>query len=197
VSSGFDPTSRRRRARLQQARPGTPSVKTNGNSSPTAGGRLSGLSFRGFRPGGNGTAGRNGTPSRNGATNGHANGNGGPQQRRRRASLYRRNRMLPRKSRVMRVTVITLLVLLALMATGAGVAFAGYNIFKSQLPDVAAVAADEPNLDSYVYDSSGSLIHVFHDSGIRHDHAALGAVSRWVKLATIDVEDRHFYSEGS
>ncbi|HWW10005.1 MAG TPA: transglycosylase domain-containing protein [Candidatus Acidoferrales bacterium] len=197
MSSGFDPPSRRRRARLQQARPGTPSVKTNGNGSPTPGGRLGGLNFRGFRPGGNGTARRNGTPARNGATNGHANGNGGPQQRRRRASLYRRNRMLPRKSRVMRVTVITLLVLLGLMATGAGVAFAGYNIFKSQLPDVAAVAADEPNLDSYVYDSSGSLIHVFHDSGIRHDHAALGAISRWVKLATIDVEDRHFYSEGS
>ena len=46
------------------------------------GGRLSALNFRGFRPGGNG-GGRNGTPARNGAANGHPNGNGGPQQRRR------------------------------------------------------------------------------------------------------------------
>ena len=198
MSSGFDPPSRRPRAKLQQSRQGTPAVKRNGNGNGTStvGGRLSALNFRGFRPGGNG-GGRNGTPARNGAANGHPNGNGGPQQRRRRASLYRRNRLLPRKSRVFRVTVITLLVLMALSATGAGVAFAGYNIFKSQLPDAASVLANEPNLDSYVYDSSGSLIHVFHDSGIRHDHAALGSISRWVKLATIDVEDRHFYSEGS
>ncbi|HXA30520.1 MAG TPA: transglycosylase domain-containing protein, partial [Candidatus Angelobacter sp.] len=38
---------------------------------------------------------------------------------------------------------------------------------------------------------------VLHNSDFRHDHIALQDVSRWVKLATVDVEDRHFYEHSS
>src|SRR4029077_17071593 len=72
--------------------------------------------------------------------------------------------------------------------------------YKAQLPDVLSVAAMEPPQDSYVYDSTGKLLEVFdaaRASGYRHVHVALANGSKWVQLATIDVEDRHFYGEGS
>ena len=55
----------------------------------------------------------------------------------------------------------------------------------------------EPPLDSHVYDAQGNLIAVFNDNGVRHVHASLDNISLYMRLATIDVEDRHFYSEGS
>jgi membrane peptidoglycan carboxypeptidase len=117
--------------------------------------------------------------------------------RRRRASAYRQVRRVPRRHRAIRVVLIVVAVLAAFGATAAGVAFAGYNIYKAQLPDATTIAGLEPALDSYVYDSTGALIYVYHGQGARHDHIALANVSRWVKLATVDIEDRHFYTEGS
>ena len=55
----------------------------------------------------------------------------------------------------------------------------------------------EPPLDSRVVDGNGTLICLLHDNGNRHQHVAIDQVSRWVKLATVDVEDRHFYENGS
>jgi membrane peptidoglycan carboxypeptidase len=75
--------------------------------------------------------------------------------------------------------------------------FVGYASYRSQLPDAATVAAMEPPLDSHVYDAKGNLIAVFNDNGVRHVHATLDNISLYMRLATIDVEDRHFYSEGS
>ena len=140
------------------------------------------------------------------AAGGNGNGNGGrgtalngaratASGRRRRASIYRVRRT-PRRRRFIRILLFALAVFSLISATVVGVVFAGYNIYKAQLPDAATIAGMEPPLDSYVYDASGKLIYIFHGDS-RHDHIPLAQVSRWVKLATVDVEDRHFYSEGS
>jgi len=52
----------------------------------------------------------------------------------------------------------------------------------------------EPPLDSHVFDAQGALIAVFNTSGSRHVHARLDNISLYARLATIDVEDRHFYA---
>ena len=75
--------------------------------------------------------------------------------------------------------------------------FIAYASYRTQLPDAATVAAMEPPLDSHVFDAKGNLIAVFNDPGVRHVHASLDNISKYARLGTIDVEDRHFYSEGS
>lgn len=80
---------------------------------------------------------------------------------------------------------------------GLVVVWAAYNSYLSQLPDAQTLAAAEPALDSHVYAADGSLLYIFHDPDARHEHVALTNVSRWVILATIDTEDRHFYAESS
>jgi len=96
-----------------------------------------------------------------------------------------------------RILLITLTVLGSLAGGLAGAVLVAYASYRTQLPDAQTVAAMEPALDSHVYDAKGDLIAVFNDPGSRHVHASLDSISRWVRLATIDVEDRHFYSEGS
>jgi membrane peptidoglycan carboxypeptidase len=115
-----------------------------------------------------------------------------PLRRRRRAGIHR-----PRKGHRLRIAVIVLTVLASLAGGMVAAIFAGYASYRSQLPDAATVAAMEPSLDSHVYDSAGNLIAVFSTSGSRHVHASLDNISLYARLATIDVEDRHFYSEGS
>ncbi len=93
------------------------------------------------------------------------------------------------------------MIVLAVLGSIAGglfaVVFVGYASYRSQLPDAATVAAMEPPLDSHVFDAKGNLIAIFNDKGVRHVHARLDDISLYMRLATIDVEDRHFYSEGS
>jgi membrane peptidoglycan carboxypeptidase len=115
-----------------------------------------------------------------------------PLRRRRRAHLRR-----PHKRHRLRIAVITVTVLASVSAALIGAAFIAYASYRTQLPDAATVAAMEPPLDSHVFDSKGNLIAVFNDNGVRHVHATLDNISQFAKLATIDVEDRHFYSEGS
>jgi membrane peptidoglycan carboxypeptidase len=138
-------------------------------------------------------------PSRQVRRNGARSAANGGMPRRRRASLYRPR--FRRRRRALRVLLIATLLLALFLAAGVVVVFAGYNFYKGQLPDTAAVAADEPPQDTYVYDASGQVIHVYHgpprSPTARHTHVALADVSRWARLATIDIEDRHFYSEGS
>jgi membrane peptidoglycan carboxypeptidase len=117
--------------------------------------------------------------------------------RRRRASAYRNGHQRPRRRRLLRALLIVVALFSAIGATAIGVVFAGYNIYKSQLPDATSIVGMEPPLDTYVYDAAGTVIQVFHDPNFRHAHVPLSDMSRWVKLATIDVEDRHFYEEGS
>jgi penicillin-binding protein 1A len=115
-----------------------------------------------------------------------------PIRRRRRASLRR-----PPRGRRLRIVVIVLAVLASLAGGLVAAVFVAYASYRSQLPDAATVAAMEPPLDSHVYDSAGNLISVFNTSGTRHLHASLDNIAKYAQLATIDVEDRHFYSEGS
>jgi membrane peptidoglycan carboxypeptidase len=116
----------------------------------------------------------------------------GPIRRRRRTSLRR-----PPRGRRLRIAIIVLAVLASLAGGLVAAVFVAYASYRSQLPDAATVAAMEPPLDSHVYDSAGNLISVFNTSGTRHLHASLDNIAQYAKLATIDVEDRHFYSEGS
>jgi membrane peptidoglycan carboxypeptidase len=115
-----------------------------------------------------------------------------PARRRRRASVAR-----PRRRRRLRTFLIALTVLASISGGAVAAAFVAYASYRSQLPDAATVAAMEPPLDSHLYDTKGNLIGVFNDSGVRHVHATLDNISQFARLATIDVEDRHFYSEGS
>ncbi len=55
----------------------------------------------------------------------------------------------------------------------------------------------EPQIDTDVYDATGQLIHVFHNPGYRHVEISLADISPLFKEAIVDVEDRHFYTEGS
>ncbi len=115
-----------------------------------------------------------------------------PLRRRRRAHLRR-----PHQRHRLRIAVISVTVLASISAALIGATFIAYASYRTQLPDAATVAAMEPPLDSHVFDSKGNLIAVFNDNGVRHVHATLDNISQFAKLATIDVEDRHFYSEGS
>jgi membrane peptidoglycan carboxypeptidase len=117
-------------------------------------------------------------------------------ERRRRASSYRQRRVVPARRRALRILLFVLALFAAGMASFIAVAFAAYNIYRAQLPDASTVGAMEPPLDSYVYDGGGKLMAVYHGD-TRHDHIALASMSRWVKLATVDTEDRHYYEEGS
>lgn len=144
---------------------------------------------------------RAGLPSPDGSPavsgNGYgADGNGSALGRRARAGAYRRGRAMPRRRRLVRWFLLFVALLAAGGAALVAIAFTAYNAYKAQLPDASTVSSMEPPLDSYVYDSTGKLIDVFHGD-TRHDHIALANMSRWVKLATVDVEDRHFYTEGS
>ena len=145
---------------------------------------------------------RAGLPSPDGSPavsgNGYgSNGNGSSGLgRRARAGAYRRGRRMPRRRRLVRWFLLFVALLAAVAATLVAIAFTAYNGYKGQLPDASTVSSMEPPLDSYVYDGTGKLIDVFHGD-TRHDHIALANMSRWVKLATVDVEDRHFYEEGS
>lgn len=115
----------------------------------------------------------------------------GTRVRRRRASANR-----PRRNKV-RILVIALAVTAAVSGAGVAAAFIGYASYRTQLPDAATVAAMEPSLDTHVFDAKGNLIGVFNDTDFRHVHASLDNITQFAKLATIDVEDRHFFNEGS
>ena len=104
---------------------------------------------------------------------------------------------MPRRRRLVKALLIAVAAVSATGASAVGAVFAGYTAYKGQLPDAATIVGMEPAQDSYVYDASGAVIHIFHDAGFRHTHVALKDMSKWLVRATIDVEDRHFYEEGS
>ncbi|MBJ7609475.1 MAG: transglycosylase domain-containing protein [Candidatus Dormibacteraeota bacterium] len=114
--------------------------------------------------------------------------------RRRRASLRRPR---PRRRHRLRALLIALTVLAAISGGLVGGTFVGYASYRAQLPDAATVAAMEPGQDSHVYDTKGNLIAVLSSKGVRHVHATLDNIAQYARLATIDIEDRHFYGEGS
>jgi membrane peptidoglycan carboxypeptidase len=117
--------------------------------------------------------------------------------RRRRVSAYLHLRKPLPRGRVLRVVLMVMTLFVALGTGAVGAAFAGYNAYKGQLPDAPTIVNMEPQIDTDVYDATGQLIHVFHNSGYRHVEVALADISPLFKEAIVDVEDRDFYTEGS
>jgi membrane peptidoglycan carboxypeptidase len=117
--------------------------------------------------------------------------------RRRRASAYRHLRTPRKRGRVLRIVLIAITVFAAIGAGTVGAVFAGYNAYKSQLPGAATITNMEPQIDTNVYDSTGGLIHVFHNGGYRHIHVDLPAISPYFWRAIVAIEDHNFYHEGS
>jgi membrane peptidoglycan carboxypeptidase len=117
--------------------------------------------------------------------------------RRRRASAYRHLRAPRKRGRVLRIVLIAITVFAAIGAGTVGAVFAGYNAYKSQLPSAATITNMEPEIDTSVYDSTGGLIHVFHNQDYRHIHVDLNQISPYFKEAIVAIEDHNFYTEGS
>jgi membrane peptidoglycan carboxypeptidase len=113
------------------------------------------------------------------------------------ASNGRVRRQRTPQMRALRVALIILAIVCGCGLAGVAAVYAAYQGYKSGLPDAQTLAGMEPPLDSRVVDQNGTLIGLLHDNGNRHQHVAVDQVSRWVKLATVDVEDRHFYENGS
>ncbi len=117
--------------------------------------------------------------------------------RRRRASAYRHLRTPRKRGRVLRIVLIAITVVAAIGAGTVGAVFAGYNAYKSQLPSAATITNMEPEIDTSVYNSTGGLIHVFHNEDYRHIHVDLDQISPYFKEAIVAIEDHNFYTEGS
>jgi membrane peptidoglycan carboxypeptidase len=117
--------------------------------------------------------------------------------RRRRNSLTRSRNGL-RHKRGVRIALFVLACFSAVGIVGLGLVYAAYQNYKSQLPSASTLAAMEPALDTRVFARDGkTLIAVLHNPDFRHQHIAIADVSHWVKLATVDVEDKHFYENSS
>lgn len=97
----------------------------------------------------------------------------------------------------MRLGLVALAILSGFGLAGTAAVFAAYQTYRGQLPDAATLGAMEPPLETRIFARDGTLLAILTDGGYRHEHIALKDISRWAKLATIDVEDRHFYQEGS
>jgi penicillin-binding protein 1A len=109
-----------------------------------------------------------------------------------------RKRKAPRRKRPLLRTALLFLALFSSIGAGAAAAVdAGYNVYLGQIPDAATVAGMEPPVDTNVYSSNGTLIDVIHPSGSFHLHASLSDISEYLQEATVDVEDRHFWTESS
>jgi membrane peptidoglycan carboxypeptidase len=119
-------------------------------------------------------------------------------RRNRRDLLLGRKRKAPRRRRPLLRTSLLFLALFSSIAAGAAVTVdAGYNIYLGQIPDAATVASMEDPVDTNVYAADGTLIDVIHPSGQFHLHAALADISPYLQQATVDIEDRHFWTESS
>ncbi|HAW11326.1 MAG: transglycosylase domain-containing protein [Candidatus Dormibacteria bacterium] len=142
-----------------------------------------------------------------GASNGNGNGGGAAgqgltstaSQRRLRRDLLlgRRRPSPPRRRPLLRTTLLFVALLSTIGAAAATTVYTGYNVFLGQIPDATTVASMEPAVDTNVYAANGTLIDILHPSGSFHLHANLDQISTYLQEATVDVEDRHFYSESS
>ena len=119
-------------------------------------------------------------------------------RRNRRDLLLGRKRKAPRRRRPLLRTSLLFLALFSSIGAGAAVTVdAGYNIYLGQIPDAVTVAGMEDPVDTNVYAANGTLIDVIHTSGSFHLHASLADISAYLQEATVDIEDRHFWTESS
>jgi membrane peptidoglycan carboxypeptidase len=121
-----------------------------------------------------------------------------PRPRRRRAglALSTAKRQRSRKRTALKIVLVLIAVFSAMGLAGVGAVYAIYQNFRGSLPDAAQLALMEPQSDTRVYDRGGNLIGILRGD-TRHVHVKLADISRWARLATVDVEDRQFYSEAS
>ena len=83
-------------------------------------------------------------------------------------------------------------------AAAAATVYTGYNVFLGQIPDAATVASMEPAVDTNVYAADGTLIDILHPSGsVPPPRRPRPRSPPYLQEATVDVEDRHFYTESS
>lgn len=148
------------------------------------------------RPRRRGVPGQPAPPGRGGSLGGLPPG----ERRRMRRDLLlgRRAAGPPRRRRpVLRVVLLLLALLSAGGFGGATAVYVGYNVYSSQVPDASTVAAMEPQLDTNVYASDGTLIDIIHPSGFYHLYASYDQISKYAIEATVDTEDRHYWTEQS
>lgn len=110
-------------------------------------------------------------------------------------------RPAPRKKyprrRVLRLLLLTIAATTILDMVGLSFVYTGYSGYLSELPDVALLPQLGPPSDSFVYASDGTLLADLHDPNFRHIEVPFSAIPKSVIDATISIEDRHFYTEGS
>ncbi|HET9051608.1 MAG TPA: hypothetical protein VFO60_07880, partial [Candidatus Dormibacteraeota bacterium] len=121
-----------------------------------------------------------------------------PAPRRRRAGLgiQSAKRQRTRQRTALKIVLALVAVFSVLGVAGVAGVYALYQSYSSSLPDAAQLALMEPQSDTRVYDRNNDLIGVVRGD-TRHVHIALDDISRWARLATVDVEDRQFYAESS
>jgi penicillin-binding protein 1A len=151
---------------------------------------------------------RAGTVRPRGGSNGVGSGGGAPRngaeavppsarRRNRRDLLLGRKPKAPRRRPLLRTSLLFLALFSSIAAGAAVTVEAGYNIYLGQIPEAATVASMEDPVDTNVYAANGTLIDVIHPSGTFHLHASYADISNYVLEATVDIEDRHFWTESS
>jgi membrane peptidoglycan carboxypeptidase len=119
---------------------------------------------------------------------------------------YRRSRarLLARKWRLGRVgpnpivfavgvAAMLLLTLVIVFAGGAGGVYA-VNYYQYHLADIQGIANLKNQQSSEIFDRNGQLLYTVHDDNGYQYYVALSQISEKVQWATIDTEDRTFYS---
>lgn len=105
-------------------------------------------------------------------------------------------RQRSRRRTAVKIVLVVIAIISAMGLAGVGAVYAIYQNFRNSLPDATQLALMEPQSDTRVYDRGGNLIGIIRGD-TRHVHVGLDSMSRWARLATVDVEDRQFYSEAS
>jgi penicillin-binding protein 1A len=131
-------------------------------------------------------------PPRNGNGNGK-NGTGGPvypNHRRRRRQRRRRDKVVARRFAIF----VTLAVICGSIAAVVAAAFTSANGVLNNC-DLASLKPVSIGQNSFVYAADGSLLGAIPAERNRQP-VTLAGMSKWVREATVAVEDRRFYEHG-
>src|ERR1700724_3956270 len=119
-----------------------------------------------------------------------------PRRRRAGLAVQSAKRQRSRKRTALKIVLVLIALFSALGLAGVGVVYAVYQQYRGSLPDAQQLRLMEPQSDTRVYDRAGNLIGIIRGD-TRHVHVALDNISRWARLATVDVEERQLYAEAS
>jgi membrane peptidoglycan carboxypeptidase len=114
------------------------------------------------------------------------------------AAKRRKRRNIERR-RSRRSVVVTILVTIGVgmfLVAGAG-AVAGAIFVHDTLAGVSldTLKADPPGINSQIYDRDGNLLETISSTENRTPVPS-GKISPWLKIATVDIEDKRFYQHG-